>query len=185
LHQKAIRDSGISMRTACINNKAEADPQCRCLADDSCVHTGIDTMFKIDGIAGQVNPAMLSDLKGLSSGTAAGLLNTEAINRNISAARNAMRKANEELGKLSPPKSSLSPAEQKEAAFLEAQGVPSTLAKAIATTDLGGQDPVKTLASFRSSFTPPAQPKPSSFNTSVRDAPGGSALRPKKSAKKE
>src|SRR5690606_26802532 len=131
----------------------------------------------------QVNPAMLGDLKGLSSGTAAGLLNTQAINRNLSAARNAMRKADEELGKLAPPKSSLSPAEQKEAAFLEAQGVPSTLAKAIASTDLGGKDPVKTLASYRSSFTPPTEAKPSNFDSSVKDAPDGSGLRPKKAAK--
>lgn len=186
LHKNQIRDAGISMRTACINNQAQADPQCRCLADDSCVHTGIDTMFKIDGIAGQVNPAMLSDLKGLSSGTAAGLLNTDAINRNISAARNAMRKADEELAKLAPPNSSLSPAQQKEAAFLEAQGVPATLSKAIASTDLGGKDPVKTLASFQSSFTPPSQTtKSTSFNASVRDAPGGSGLRPKQAAKKD
>lgn len=186
LHKNQIRDAGISMRTACINNQAQADPQCRCLADDSCVHTGIDTMFKIDGIAGQVNPAMLNDLKGLSSGTAASFLNTDATNRNLSAARNAMRKADEELAKLAPPNPSLSPAQQKEAAFLEAQGVPATLSKAIASTDLGGKDPVKTLASFQSSFTPPSQAtKSTSFNASVRDAPGGSGLRPKQAAKKD
>lgn len=185
LHQSSIRDSGISMRTSCINNRAEADPQCRCLTDESCVHNGIDTMFTVDGIKGQVNPALLSDLKGLSSGTAAGLLNSEAISRNLNAARNAMRKADEELAKLAPPKSSLSQSEQREAAFLESQGVPPTLAKAIAATDLNGQEPEKALASFRSSFTPPSQVKSSSFDTSVRDTPSASGLRPKKAAKKE
>src|SRR5690606_18254005 len=133
LHKRTIRDPGITMRTSCINNQAQADPQCKCLANDSCVHTGIDTLFKLDGVGGQVNPAMMADLKGLSTGMVAGSLNSSAINRNLAAARTAMKKANDELSKLAPPKPTLTSSEELEAVQFEKFGVPKTLAKALAS----------------------------------------------------
>ena len=183
-HQRAIRDPGVTMRTACITNRAEADPKCACLSDDSCLHTGIDTLFKMDGLAGQVNPAFVGDLRDLSSGLAAGSLNADATNRNITAARNAMRKADEELAKLAPPKSSLNSGEKKEAAFLESQGVPPTLAKAMAITPTKG-DFQKSLAAIQSRFNGSVTAKDSSFNASIQDNASSSGLRPKKAAKKQ
>ena len=183
-HQRAIRDPGVTMRTACITNRAEADPKCACLNDDSCLHTGIDTLFKMDGLAGQVNPAFMGDLRNLSSGLAAGTLNTGATTRNLTAARNAMRKADEELAKLAPPKSSLSDREKQEASFLESQGVPPTLAKAMAITPTKG-DFQKSLAAVQSRFNGNVAAKETSFNASLQDKSNSSGLRPKKAAKKQ
>lgn len=182
-HQRTIRDPGVTMRTSCITNKAESDPKCACLQNDSCLHKGIDTLFSLDGLSGQVNPAFAGDLRNLSSGTIAGTLNTDATNRNLTAARNAMRKADEGLSKLTPPISKLTPAQIKEAEFLESKGVPKTLAQAMAAQPVKG-DFSKSLAlgggsrSATSSAT-----KDKSFNASLVDNGSSKGLNNKKAKK--
>ncbi len=184
-HQRSIRDPGVTLRTSCITNKAEADPKCACLANDSCLHKGIDTLFSLDGLSGQVNPAFAQDLRNLSSGTVAGALNTDAVNRNLAAARNAMRKASDELGKLTPPNSKLTPAQIKQAEFLESKGVPKTLAQAMAAEKVKG-DFSKTLALGGGSRSRPSAStasKDKSFNSSLIDRSSSGGLKTKRAKK--
>ena len=186
LHKRPIRDPGITMRTSCINNQAEADPQCKCLNNDSCVHKGIDTLFRLDGLTGQVNPVLLGDIKNLSSGTVAGSLDTVALNRNLAAARTAMKKASDEMAKLTPPNSKLNPLQMREAEVLEQFGVPKTLAMGIASSELPkGVDQKSLLASVQARFNPAAKNDSKSFNTSLKDAASSSGLRPKKNNKNQ
>lgn len=181
-HQRSIRDPGVTMRTSCITDKAEADPKCACLQDDSCIHKGIDTLFSLDGLSGQINPAFAGDLKNLSTGTIAGSLNTDAINRNLSAARNAMRKANQELSKLSSPNPKLTPSQLKEAEFLESRGVPKTLAQAISAEKVTGNFN-KTLALGGSRPAATSAAKEKSFNASIVDNSSSGGLNNKKAKK--
>ncbi len=183
-HQRSIRDPGITLRTSCITNRAESDPKCACLTNDTCLSKGIDTMFSLDGLSGQVNPAFAQDLRNLSSGTVAGSLDTAAVNRNLSAARTAMRKASDGLAKLTPPNSTLTPGQIKQAEFLESRGVPKTLAQAMATQELSKNGFKNTLAlggSRPGSKTAPVKDK--SFNSSLIDRSSSGGLKPKKSKK--
>ncbi len=186
LHQRSIRDPGITMRTSCIDNRAQADPNCDCLINDACLHTGMDTLFSLDGLGGEVNPAFLSDLKALSTGTLPGSLNAPANTRTANAARTAMKKADEELAKLAPPNPILTKEQEKEAKFLESQGVPSTLARAMASTPVDG-DMKAALAATQSRFkgvSVAAKPA-SDFKASLKDSASGGGLRPKKAKKVE
>lgn len=187
LHQNTIRDPGITMRTSCINDQAEADPKCACMQTNSCLHNGMDTVFTMDGFAAQVNPTYLSDLKSLSTGTVPSSLNASANSRNSNAARTAMKKADEELSKLQPPNPNLTEKQTQEAKFLEAQGVPPTLARAMASTPLEG-DAKEIMAAVQSRFGNAAASAPAgstSFNASLKDRAQSNGLRPKKAAKKE
>ena len=117
----------------CLDNKMQADPQCKCREHDSCYDQAFSDISG-PSFAGRTPQMMVAPLKNLTNG---GLLGGKGISGASTLARQAVQTANDVGNKL-PPAKGLNKNQEKEAQALESLGVHPNLARNLALQSPSG-----------------------------------------------
>lgn len=124
-----------STQVTCLDNKMRADPQCNCVASNTCYDTEFVSNINTMGFGSGFNNSVTKPFGTLTRGELVGANARGGANQMNALARQALRKADK---KFPAPRVNLSKKQMSQARLLSSSGVPKKLAATFAGKNLRG-----------------------------------------------
>lgn len=136
-----------SVQVACMDKKLRADPQCNCIASDSCYDKEFVNNIQGLGFGDGFNQGVTGPLKKIARGELTGANSAGGSARQLALAKQTLRKFNAKAPAFT---GNLNKGQKEEAMHLKSMGLPASLAANIASRNASAKDLAKAKSRFGS-----------------------------------